>query len=122
MDVLALWNRYIDRDRDREFVNCEILDEISGKKIRDKYRKFHLLVGEIISGTNVVLDDVCRRIVHPRHRHQGQQQGQQQGQRQRYSTAIAVSSNSVRAYPPSPSIGSSHDRRSRFFSKIKNFF
>ena len=67
MDVLALWSRYlVIITPGREFVNCDILDEICGKNIQNKCRKYRLLVSEIISGSDVVLDDVCREIVLPR--------------------------------------------------------
>ena len=63
MTPLSMWERnIIEAENGKFFANCRLFDDISGKKIPNKFRKFETLVGEMLTGTNLNSKEFIRRI------------------------------------------------------------
>ena len=63
MTPLSIWERnIIEVENEKLFANCRLFDDISGKKIPNKFRKFETLVGEMLTGTNLNPKELIRRI------------------------------------------------------------
>ena len=63
MTPLSMWERnIIEAENGKFFANCRLFDDISGKEIPNKFRKFETLVGERLTGTNLNSKEFIRRI------------------------------------------------------------
>ena len=63
MTPLSLWEKnLIEVENGKLFVNCCIFDDISGKEIPNKFRRFETLVAEIFNGKNYDPKDFIRKI------------------------------------------------------------
>lgn len=66
MDVsfaATLWNQHIIYvEENRQFVDCKLLDEISGKEIPNKFRRMENTISEMVAGTDVQPMDLIRKI------------------------------------------------------------
>ena len=52
----------IEVENGKLFANCRLFDDISGKEISNKFRKFETLVGDMLTGTNLNPKELIRRI------------------------------------------------------------
>ena len=63
MTPLSMWERnIIEVENGKLFANCRLFDDISGKEILNKFRKFETLVGEMLTGSNLNSKEFIRRI------------------------------------------------------------
>ena len=54
MTPLSIWERkIIEVENVKLFANCRLFDDISGKEIPNKFRKFETLVGEMLTRTSL---------------------------------------------------------------------
>ena len=64
MSALDLWNSYLVTSDNRQFIDCRLFDDISGKEIRNKFRRMETIVGDMIAGMDIQLHDLIRKIKH----------------------------------------------------------
>ena len=63
MTPLSIWERnIIEVESGKFFNNSQLFDDISGKEIPNKFRRFKTLVGEMFTGTDLDPNDFIRRI------------------------------------------------------------
>jgi hypothetical protein len=67
--ALQLWQRHLTTvEENRGFVDCQILDEISGTVMLNKHRKITTIVTEIINGCPLLIDDIIRKFARRKQR------------------------------------------------------
>ena len=60
---METWNLYlITVENNRQFVDCKLLEEFTGKELRNKFNRMVNIVKDIIVGSSVKPEDLVRRI------------------------------------------------------------
>ena len=63
MTPLSIWEKnLIQVENGKFFINSRIFDEISGKEIPNKFRRFETLVAEMFNGQNINPNEFIRKI------------------------------------------------------------
>lgn len=59
-----LWERHLVTVNGRQFVDCQILDELAGTPIHDKFRCMEAILKDMLLGTSYEgrMDEVLRRM------------------------------------------------------------
>lgn len=53
-----LWDSYLVDVDNRQFVDCKLFDDIAGKDIRNKSRRFQTIINEMLAGLDINAADV----------------------------------------------------------------